>query len=129
MLAVDTNIVVRYLTGDHPGESLRAKRLIERERVFVPVTVLLETEWVLRSAYGFAPARLAVALRAFGGLPNVTIDDAGPVAQAIDWMEAGMDFADALHLSRSPACEAFASFDKRLARLAERAGALRVRAP
>src|ERR1041385_573755 len=55
MLAIDTNVVVRYLTSDHPKQAARAEALVERQDVFVATTVLLETEWVLRSAYGFEP--------------------------------------------------------------------------
>ena len=53
MLAVDTNVVVRYLTGDHPEQFANAKALIDGEDLFVCATVLLETEWVLRSVYGY----------------------------------------------------------------------------
>ncbi|MBI1981836.1 MAG: type II toxin-antitoxin system VapC family toxin [Methylocystis sp.] len=123
MLAVDTNVVVRLLTGDHPQESAKAKELFERETIFVALTVLLETEWVLRSAYGFQPARLVVALRAFAGLRNVVIQDPPALAKALAWAERGMDFADALHLAQAGDCDGFASFDGRLAKAARRAGA------
>jgi predicted nucleic acid-binding protein len=129
MLAIDTNIVVRYLTGDHPTQSAKARALIDGDDVFVCTTVLLETEWVLRSVYGYTGAQLAQGLRAFGGLQRVTIEEPGRVAQALDWMEAGMDFADALHLAKAANCDAFVSFDAKLAQAAKRAGAMAVRAP
>ena len=56
MLAIDTNVIVRYLTADHPEQASRARALVDGAAVFVPVTVILESEWVLRSAYGFASA-------------------------------------------------------------------------
>ena len=129
MLAIDTNLIVRYLTGDHPDQSARAKALIDSEDVFVCTTVLLETEWVLRGVYDYAAPQLATALRAFAGLPHVTIEDAGQAVQALDWMDAGMDFADALHLAKAQGCDAFVSFDQRFARAANRLGAIKVRAP
>lgn len=86
--------------------------------MFVCTTVLLETEWVLRSVYGFSVAPLAKALAAFAGLPRVTLEDEGAVAKALDWMEKGMDFADALHLAKADDCEAFVSFDRHLAKAA-----------
>lgn len=55
MIAIDANIVVRYLTGDHSVQLAKAHALIDAETVFVSVTVMLESEWVLRSAYGYAP--------------------------------------------------------------------------
>jgi predicted nucleic acid-binding protein len=109
MLAIDTNLIVRYLTGDHPRQSAKARALIDGNDVFVCTTVLLETEWVLRSVYGHPPAPLARALVAFAGLPRVTLEDEALVAKALDWMERGMDFADALHLARAEGCEAFLS--------------------
>ena len=50
MDAIDTNVIVRYLTGDHPRQSAKARSLIETRPVHVATTVLLETEWVLRHA-------------------------------------------------------------------------------
>lgn len=129
MLGIDTNLVVRYLTADHPAQSAKARALIDGEDVFVCTTVLLETEWVLRSAYGYAVGEVATALRAFAGLPRVSLEDPRLAAQALDWMERGLDFADALHLAKAAECEAFASFDRRFAAAANRLGGVRVRAP
>ena len=73
MLAIDTNLIVRYLTGDHPRQSAKARALIDDNDVFVCTTVFLEAEWVLRSVYGYAPARLTRALAAFAGLARVSL--------------------------------------------------------
>jgi predicted nucleic acid-binding protein len=129
VLAIDTNIIVRYLTADHPVQSVQAKALVEGTDVFVSTTVLLETEWVLRSAYGFAVSQLVSALRGFAGLPRVALEDAPLTARALDWMERGLDFADALHLAGAAECGAFISFDRRLAAAANRLDAIPVRAP
>jgi predicted nucleic acid-binding protein len=91
--------------------------------------VLLETEWALRSVYAFTMAQVSKALRDFAGLPRVTIEDEGAAAKALDWMDAGIDFADALHLTKAGACDAFITFDERLARAANRLGTVKVRAP
>jgi predicted nucleic acid-binding protein len=129
MLAVDTNVIVRYLTGDHPRQSIKARALIDSEDIFVCTTVLLETEWVLRSVYGFAPAQVCKALRAFAGLTRVSLEDPALAASALDRVDGGMDFADALHLGRADACNAFVTFDERLTRTARTAGVKNVRAP
>jgi predicted nucleic acid-binding protein len=129
MLAIDTNLIVRYLTGDHPKQSARARKLIDGEDVFVCTTVLLETEWVLRSVYDYAAVQLAKALRAFAGLPHVILEDTGVAAQALGWTEGGLDFADALHLAKASGCDAFVSFDQRFARAANKLGKVKVRAP
>ncbi|WP_298240038.1 type II toxin-antitoxin system VapC family toxin [uncultured Bradyrhizobium sp.] len=121
MIAIDTNLIVRYLTGDHATQSARARALIDGESVFVAVTVLLEVEWVLRSAYGYQAADIVHALRVFAGLPTVTVEDGVMVAAALDLAERGMDFADALHVTRSGHCEAFVTFDRKLVTAAKRA--------
>jgi predicted nucleic-acid-binding protein len=122
MLAIDTNLIVRYLTGDHPKQSPRARKLIDGEPVFAAITVILEVEWVLRSAYGHRPADVARALRAFAGLPTVTVEDGPIVANALDLAEKGLDFADALHLGKSAHCEGLVTFDRKLVKAAKAAG-------
>lgn len=122
MIAVDTNVVVRYLTGDHPAQSAKARALIDAAPVFIPVTVMLECEWVLRSAYGYATADVVAALRAFAGLPNVTIAEAPVVAAALDLCEGGMDFADALHRGLAGGCERLLTFDRKFVAAARKAG-------
>jgi predicted nucleic-acid-binding protein len=129
MLAIDTNIVVRYLTGDHPQQSPKAKALVDAEIVFVGTTVLLETEWVLRSVYGFSSVKVAKALHAFAGLPNVTLDDPASIAKALDWTARGMDFADALHLAKAEGCDAFVTFDRQFAKSTKELSDIEVRIP
>ncbi len=82
---------------------------------------------MLRSAYGTDATRVIEALRAFGGLPTVTIEDAGEVSAAFELAAEGMDFADALHLSRAGHCDGFATFDRRLVKAARKAGHIAVR--
>lgn len=129
MLAVDTNIVVRYITRDHTEQAAKAKRLIDEEDIFVATTVLLETAWVLRRAYGFNRAEIAMALRLFAGMPGVTLEDPVLARQALDWTDSGMDFADAAHLAKTEGCDAFISFERRLGTTAKRLGAPAVRVP
>ena len=123
MLAVDTNIIIRYLTGDEPRQAARARAIIERQTVFVATTVLLETEWVLRSAYGFEPSQLLDALTALCGLPTISLENAAHVATALHWMQGGLDFADALHLAAAEDCDGFASFDSEFVKRASKLGA------
>ena len=127
MLVVDTNVVVRYLTNDDKAQGARSRRLIEQHDVFLPLTVLLEVEWVLRSVYGLPAATVVRALRGFAGLPRVTVESADTASAALDWAEQGLDLADALHLATARGYEGMASFDKALARTARRVGAPTVR--
>ena len=129
MLAIDTNLVVRYLTGDHPEQAAAARALIDGHEVFVATTVLLESEWVLRSAYGFSSAACAASFLSFAGLPTVTLEDPRRAATALAWAQEGLDFADALHLAAGANCEAFVTFDQRLIKAAKAAGTSAVRRP
>ena len=121
MVAVDTNVLIRLITKDHPAQVARASRLFQREQVWVAKTVLLETDWVLRSLYGFAPQDVGDAFRKLAGLPNVELEDPSAVTQALSWLAAGINFADGLHLASRGEATSFVTFDegfaKRTARL------------
>ena len=119
MRAIDTNIVVRFLTADDEKQAKAARKVIEEGDVFVATTVVLEIEWVLRAGYSFTPAVIADGLRAIGGLPGITLEAPVEVAQALDWLGEGMDFADALHLAKAGHCSAFVTFDRKLAKRAK----------
>ena len=118
MRAVDTNVVVRYLTGDHPEQAARARAAIDGGPVFASTTVMLESEWVLRSVYGFGGTEVAAALRSFSGLPNVSVESPVLLAEALDRAQMGMDFADALHLGAAARCEVMLTFDRRFIEMA-----------
>ena len=117
--AIDTNIIVRFLTADHAKQAQAARAVIKGGDVFVTTTVLLETEWVLRAGYGFAAEAIAAGLRGLGGLAGITLEEPAEVAQALDWLGQGMDFADALHLAKSGHCSAFVTFDRKLVKRAK----------
>jgi predicted nucleic-acid-binding protein len=120
--AIDTNVLVRFLTADDPQQFRRARKLMEGGGVFVPKTVLLETEWVLRRAYDLSRAEVGRAFEALAGAAEVDLEDGSEIRPALAWFHAGLDFADALHIaSRGNAAE-FLTFDKRLASAARRAG-------
>jgi predicted nucleic acid-binding protein len=127
MQTIDTNVVVGFLVGDHPEQAARARALISDGAVFVPTTVMLEAAWVLRSAYGFATREVVDALRAFAGLPNVTLQEPERAGRALDMAAAGMDFADALHLTAAEG--GFRTFDRRLLKRAADLGLPDVEAP
>ncbi len=116
MIAIDTNVLVRLLVGDEPRQARRARRLVENSDIFVGTSVLLETEWVLRSAYRFDADAISGAFRGLLGLPNVVPESPAAFAQALDGYDAGLDFADALHLASAHAATGFYTLDRRLLR-------------
>ena len=120
MRAVDTNLLVRALVCDDAAQSAAAESVLANEPVFIPVTVMLELEWVLRSRYGFTPDKLSQAFTLLCALPNVTVGDAVAVRQAAGRLAKGWDFADALHHALSEGCVDFLTFDDRLVKRAVR---------
>jgi len=123
VIAVDTNVLVRLLTADDKAQFAKARRLFETNDIFISVTVILETEWVLRYSYQFETTAITDAFTRLLGLPNVEIHHGLAVRQAMGCYEQGMDFADALHLGLSVAsASAFASFDKALLKQAKKLG-------
>lgn len=126
MVAVDTNVLVRLLTADHAAQHKASVALFSSGAVFIPVTVLLETEWVLRVAYERTTAEVCEALRRVLGLPNVVTAEGQRIAQAIAWHERGLDFADALHLTFSQGRDALKTFDVAFIRKAKGVGDCRV---
>ena len=127
MLAIDTNIVIRFLTRDHEALARRALEIVSDNEVFVPLTVVLEAEWVLRDVYEMPRDEVIRELRRFCGLERVTVGAADVVERALAYAEGGLDVADALHLAQATECEAFVTLDKPLARKARRLPEARVR--
>jgi len=111
MIAVDTNLLVRLLTKDDPDQAKRAAKILESDVIFIPKTVMLETEWVLRHAYGINNDAIMKGFQKIIGLPNVRVEDQQTVFHAISWYELGLDFADALHLASSMKADKFVTFD------------------
>lgn len=122
MIALDTNVLARLVTGDDAAQARRvAARIDSGDAFFVPLTVALELEWVLRGAYKLGPDRVAAAFEALMSIRNLRFADDQLLARALDRYREGLDFADALHLEAAQACAAMLSFDRRLRNRAARA--------
>ena len=111
MVAIDTNIAVRLLVNDDPAQTKKVVELFNSNEVFIPKTVILETEWVLRGVYQIERVRANAAIRALLSLERVVVEDEPSLFAALDSHENGMDFADALHLASSQRADGFATFD------------------
>jgi predicted nucleic-acid-binding protein len=122
VIAVDTNILVRLLTGDEPKQEAAARSLFASEQIWIAKTVLLETGWVLRSLYGFEDNAIRDAFTKLLGLRNVFAEDESMVAAALALTSQGIELADAMHLSSRPPGARFVSFDKSFVQRARRAG-------
>ena len=121
MIAVDTNILVRAILGDDPRQSPLARQTLENARdILVPVTVLIELAWVLKSV-GWNRHQVHQALGTLSLQPTVHLDRAAEVQAALDDFKGGpADFADylALHQARLLGARKLLTFDRKLAKSA-----------
>jgi predicted nucleic-acid-binding protein len=122
MNAVDTNILVRLLMADDPRQTAAARALFESSPVWIAKTVLLETVWVLRSAFGLDEKSIAVVLSWLVTIRGVSIEDELAVLEALKLTGQGLEFAGALHAASRPAGVAFQSFDRKFVKRAKLAG-------
>lgn len=129
MIAIDTNVLVRLLLADNPAQYKASMKLFSTEQIFIPDTVILETEWVLRAVYDFEPAQICDAFKRILGLKNVALSDGQRMAQVIAWHELGLDFADAMHLALSQHLESLKTFDAAFIKQAKPLSACRVEKP
>jgi len=113
MRAVDTNVLARYYLRDDPAQARIAARILAGGDVFVPKSVMLELEWVLRSVAEQRAGKVADCFSHLIALPGVTIEDHDQVEDALRHFRRGIDFADALHLAASQACSELLTFDDR----------------
>ena len=125
MPALDTNVLVRYLVQDDSAQLDAARALIRRcvhegLALFVPVTVTLELEWVLRSNFGFGKEATIAALAELFSAAELTFQSEIALEVALHLYRTGSaDFADCLHVAlASQASEApLWTFDKAAAKL------------
>lgn len=117
-VAVDTNLIVRYVTRDDPVQERQARDVFLAHRIFVPSTVLLETEWVLRFTYRYAPGRIAEALTMIVENEGVRVENPDGTRRALAAFRQGIDLADALHLASCSGIERFITFDRQLSKRA-----------
>jgi len=128
LTAIDTNVLARYYVQAEEADAAtaqqceRARTLIESGKpLFVPTTVALELEWVLRGFYKLSPETVSAVFHHLLAMPQVQLQDRQALQSACDALDQGFDFADALHHASSRHCDAMATFDVK--RFAHRAAA------
>jgi predicted nucleic-acid-binding protein len=126
MRSVDTNVIVRLLARDDEPQFHLANSIFARGDIWIAKTVVLETEWVLRSRYRFTPEAVLAALQGLLCLNGVTVEDEEAVSIALDLLAQGLDFADAMHLASRPEGSSFVTFDEAFVRRAKQAGVTRI---
>lgn len=105
MPSLDTNVLVRLLVDDDPAQGRIAARLIRRalrqgQPLFVPLTVALELEWVLRSSFGFAKPEVVAALAGLLSSVELEFQSESALEFALaQYQVSSGDFADCLHIA------------------------------
>jgi predicted nucleic-acid-binding protein len=111
--AVDTNIVIRYLTRDDPVQTPIATDIL-RAGFLLSSTVLIEVEWVLRSYYRWPRDRIAEALFGLIDLPSADVVPEG-AKWALARFAEGADLTDMIHILAGVGASAFVTFDDDIA--------------
>ncbi len=125
MPALDTNVLVRYLVRDDNAQLAAAKRLISRSvaenlPLFVPVTVVLELEWVLRSSFHYGKDDVLHVLSNLLSAAELSFESERALEVALQLFRKGAaDFADCLHIALAvqAGAQPFWTFDKGAAKI------------
>jgi len=124
VIALDTNVLVRYLVKDDATQTALAAELIDRviaadESLFVSDIVVCETVWVLRVSYRVGRSEAAALLRQLFRARHLLFRAVDQLSRALEAYAAGKgDFADYLirEHARAADCESVATFDTVLVR-------------
>jgi predicted nucleic acid-binding protein len=119
---LDTNVLIRHLTGDPPALARRATTFLQRaEELLLPDLIVAEVVYVLESFYEVERARVAELVRAIIGYPAILVVDEPLLLRALEIYELErLDFADAYLVAGAEASGvgAIASFDRAIDRVA-----------
>jgi len=118
---IDTNVLIRHLTGDPPAQAVRATRYLERsEELLLPDLILAEVAYVLESYYEVPRVQVAETLRAVLGFPAIRVVDADLLQRAVEVYDVHrLDFADAYLIASAERAGVgvIASFDRSIDRV------------
>ena len=122
MIAVDTNIILRYLMGDDEAQSEAAKQLLLAFTLenpgFVCREVLIELVWVLERVFKFPRVAIGHEVLELIATSELVIENDVATIQSVDrYMRDGVDFAELLILAAAPraGCTQLFTFDRKLA--------------
>jgi predicted nucleic-acid-binding protein len=123
--ALDTNILVRYVVQDDSAQLAAARRLITRcveegQSLFVPVTVMIELEWVLRSSFEFGKDDVIQVVSSLLSAAELSFESERALEVALHLFREGTaEFADCVHVALASQAgeQPLWTFDKRAARV------------
>ena len=125
MPTLDTNVLIRYLVQDDPKQARAAEKFIiqfanSEATLFIPISVTLESEWVLRSVYLFSKESIIEVFISLLETREMQFQDEASVERAIFlFREHNVDFADCLHVATAFTHDylPMMSFDKQASRV------------
>jgi predicted nucleic-acid-binding protein len=115
--SVDTNVLARYLLADDPQQAKIAQNLFE-QGVHIPLSVLMETSWLLSSRYGLERTVIASLFGVLRECESIDIAEDTLFEWLLERFATGADFPDLVHLIASRNQSDFLTFDKALAKQA-----------
>lgn len=125
MIGLDTNVLVRYLVQDDPGQARKATQVIRRECTrenpgLINRIVLCEIVWVLEAAYGYSKQEITGVLEKVLRTSQLQVEDVQAAWTAFRLYQKGKaDFADCLlgTINRQQGCERTVTFDRHASEL------------
>lgn len=118
---VDTNVLVRHLTGDPPAQAARATRYLQdADELLLPDLILAEVAYVLESFYETSRTQVATTLRSVLAFPAIRVLDVDLLQRAVEVYEVHrLDFADAYLVASAErtGIGVIASFDRTIDRV------------
>ena len=121
MKALDTNILVRFLTGDDKQQAKTVYNLFKKaesakQELFIPLTVVLELLWVLESVYNISRNEILDSISEMLLMPILKFEGLPALQQFIlSAQESKYDLSDLLiaHNAKNSGCEKILTFDKK----------------
>jgi len=120
MKAIDTNVLIRFLAKDDDQQAEIVYRLFKKaesskETLFVPITVVLETVWVLESVYNIPRQEILDSINELLLMPILEFEAQSAIINFVSYAKATkIDLSDILiaHSALSAGCECLLTFDK-----------------
>ena len=124
MISVDTNVILRFLTGQPAAQFEAAKALFEKGDLFISSPAVFEVFFTLTgSVLGFSDGDAFDALDALFALNGIQVQDRTHFEAAIRLARRGVPFKDACILAFSSEADEVATFDRQFIKRAIGAGA------
>jgi predicted nucleic-acid-binding protein len=114
LIGIDTNVVIRLIVEDDIQQVSVIRQHMAVNEFFISLTVLLETEWVLRSRYAYSRAQIVMAFVGLFDLERTHIECSEWFLWMVEQYEQGLDFGDMIHIVAVRNTSGFITFDQKI---------------